>query len=349
MKINKGQFSLSSIDALKFSLLRGHGSLLRFIQNRITWHIYPKLHIVSRFPDHVDIELSTLCNMQCPMCYTRTEDFKNKVRQQFMSAKLYRKIVDECVRYNTYSIRLSLRGEPLIHPDIIEMIAYAKYKGICEISFLTNGLNLTPSLFKRLLEAGLTWMTVSIDGMDEVYESIRTPAKFYDILSKIKACYTIKRQHHSVHPVIKIQSIWPAIAKNPTRFYETFSPYVELIASNPLIDYLGKDAVSTIVYEKRFDCPVLYERLVIGSDGLILLCSNDELGNYILGNANTDDLHTIWHGKLLTEARKAHRNHRGYIDLEPCRHCYLPRATTIVNEHGIMVEKYVGRTDTIGE
>ena len=98
------------------------------------------------------------------MCYTRTEDFKTRVNQQFMSFELFKKIIDECVNYHVYSIRLSLRGESFIHPDIIPMIMYAQEKGIKEISSLTNGLALYPELFEQALDAGLTWLTISIDG-----------------------------------------------------------------------------------------------------------------------------------------------------------------------------------------
>lgn len=353
MKINKGQFSLSTVDKLKFDLYRGHGSLFRFALNRVKWHIFPRMHIIPDFPDHVDIEISTLCNMKCPMCYTNTEVFKKHVSQQFMPFDLFKKIVDECSRHNIYSIRLSLRGESLIHPDIVAMVEYAKKQGVREISTLTNGLALTPDLFEQLLNAGLTWLTISVDGMDETYEKIRKPARFSDILSKIKACHKIKQEHNSVQPVIKVQSIWPAIKDDPTRFYETFAPFVDLVASNPLIDYLGKDGELQISYEENFDCPVLYERLVVGSDGRVLLCSNDENGLYILGDAKEEDLHAIWHGSLITKARKLHQAHRGYLDIEPCRHCYLPRKTTTEKErigsHDVVVEKYIGRSDEIGK
>ena len=353
MKINKGQFSLSTADKLKFDLRRGNGSLFRFAINRVKWHLFPRMHLVPDFPDHVDIEISTLCNMKCPMCYTTTEEYKKNVPRQFMPFSLYKKIVDECARYNIYSIRLSLRGESLIHPDVVSMVAYAKKQGIREIATLTNGLILTPELFEQLLEAGLTWLTISVDGMDEIYERIRKPARFSEILATIKACHTIKQQHHSIHPVIKVQSIWPAIKDDPTRFYETFAPYVDLVASNPLIDYLGKDDESIIIYEEDFDCPVLYQRFVIGSDGSVLLCSNDEMGKYIIGDVNSESIYSIWHGVKIQNARDLHRIHVGYREIEPCIHCYLPRMTKPVikkiGDKEVIVDEYIGRSDKIGE
>lgn len=353
MKINKGQFSLSAADKLKFDLRRGHGSLFRYAINRVKWHLFPRMHMVPDFPDHVDIEISTLCNMKCPMCYTTTADYKKNVPRQFMSFDLFKKIVDECARYHIYSIRLSLRGESLINPDVVSMVAYAKKHGIHEIATLTNGLILTPELFEQLLEAGLTWLTISVDGIDETYESIRKPARFSDILAKIKAYHDIKRQHHSVHPVIKVQSIWPAIKENPTLFYNTFAPYVDLISSNPLIDYLGNDDGSIITYEEDFDCPVLYQRLVIGSNGSVLLCSNDEMGLCIIGDVNFESIYSIWHGIKIQKARELHQSHLGYKEIEPCKHCYLPRTTRPVREKigdkDVIIDEYIGRSGKIGE
>ena len=301
----------------------------------------------------MDIEISTLCNMHCPMCYTTKKEFLERVTRQFMSFELFKKIVDECVKYNVFSIRLSLRGEPMIHPDIIKMIKYAHDRGIKEISALTNGLALTPNLFEQAMDAGITWLTISIDGIGKTYESIRIPAKYKDIVKKVKQYKKIKDKKNSTKPVIKIQSIWPAIKDTYKEYYNTFSPYVDNIASNPLIDYLRKDGTEVIEYEENFDCPVLYQRLVVGSDGRVLLCSNDERGLYIIGDANKESLYDIWHGKKIKKVRELHKKHIGYKKIAPCKECYLPRKTIKIIEkkdkEKIVVDKYKGRTDEIGK
>ena len=351
MKINKGQFVLSKLDKIKFNYKRGKGYLLRFLLNRFKWHFYPRFHYVAKFPDHVDVEISSTCNMRCPMCYTITEEFQKKVKRQFMSFELFKKIIDECVKYNVFSIRISLRGEPFIHPEVIKMISYAHNKGIKEISSLTNALALTPELFGQALQAGLTWLTVSIDGVNEVYEKIRIPAKFKDIVNKIKKYKEIKNKHRTIKPVIKIQSVWPAVKDNVQEYYDTFHSYVDNIASNPLIDYLGKD--KEIEYEANFDCPVLYQRLAIGSDGSVLLCSNDEMNEHVIGNVNKDSLYDIWHGDKMQKIRDLHKQHIGYKENLICRKCYLPRKTQKTKEKGInknvVINKYTNRKEEIGK
>ena len=140
MKTEKGQIRLSSRwDNLKFDLKRTRGHFSSFLMNRIRWHLYPRLHHVSKFPDHIDIEISSACNLRCPMCYTVTDEFKEKINVGLMEFKLYTKLIDECKKFKPYSIRLSFRGESFIHPQVYDMIKYAKDAGIKEVSSLTHG------------------------------------------------------------------------------------------------------------------------------------------------------------------------------------------------------------------
>ncbi len=352
MRINKGQFRLSSkLESLRFHLRRGKGHLFRYVMNRIRWHYYPRLRYVSNFPDHVDIEISSACDMHCPMCYTVTEEFKTEVKRTLMDFALFKKLVDECGRYGAYSIRLSLRGEAFLHPDIVEMIRYAKQKGIKEVSTLTNGLRLNPELFVEVMDAGLDWLTISFDGLGDTYESIRRPASFGEAVEKIRRYSEIKQERGSVKPVVKVQTVWPAIKGDPQSYYGLFTPIVDEVVSNPLIDYLHRD--TDIEYEDNFTCPVLWQRSTVGSDGLALMCVNDEVGKHIIGDTNKQTLYEIWHGESLQEAREIHKRYMGIKMLEPCKECYLPRKTALkkvtARKRMLMIEEYTNRPQEIGK
>lgn len=352
MKINKGQFRLNSKQKLfEFELKRGKGHLFAYIKNRIKWHLNPRLHKISKFPSHVDIELSSLCNLNCPMCYTTTDEFKEKVDQQIMSFELFRKIIDECSQYNLFSIRLSFRGEAFLNKHIFDMIKYAKDKGIKEISTLTHGGFLTEEKFQKLINLKLDWLTISFDGIGETYEKIRHPLKFDDAVNKIRRFNEMKEEQHVVKPVIKVQTVWPAIADDPEKFYNIFNSITDQIASNPLIDYLHND--KDIIYEKDFTCPQLWQRLVIGSNGKVQLCSNDEFELNIIGNVNDESLYSIWHGENMTKAREIHLKHQGVNSLEPCKHCYLPRKTqresSRLDNRLINIDNYVNRKQEVGK
>ncbi len=353
MRINIDQVAVSKLKKLQFNFKRGSGHMLAYMLNRFRWHYYPRLQYVGRFPNHVDIEISSACNMRCPMCYTITDEFKQRVKREFMDFGLFKKIIDECVKYNVYSIRISLRGEPFLHKDVIRMIKYAKENGIKEVSSLTNNLALNPDFFKQAMTAGLDWLTVSFDGLGEMYESIRRPASFAQSYEKIKAYKRIKDEAHSWKPVIKIQTVWPAIKNSAQEYFDAFNHYVDDIVINPLIDYLHKDKEEDIAYVKNFTCPVLYQRLAIGSDGIVPMCSNDTFCSYHLGDANSDSLFSIWHGEKLNKARQIHHQHKAHEFFKCCKECYLSRATYPVVEHigrkEITIDKYINRPDEVGK
>lgn len=334
MKINKGQIGISPRGKnLRFELKRSRGHFWSYLLNRIRWHLYPRVHHVSKFPDHIDIETSSTCNLRCPMCYTVTDEFKEKVKIGLMDFELFKKLIDECVKYKAYSIRVSFRGEAFIHPKIFEMIKYAKDCGIKEVASLTHGGMLDEEKFRKLIDIGLDWLTISFDGVEETYNKIRAPNNYDEQIAKIKRFNEIKKELGVVKPIIKIQSIWPAIADNPKKFYDTFEGFVDQIATNPLIDY-SDDRAKDAQFIENFTCPVLWQRLIIGSDGRVLLCVNDEMGSEIVGDVNKESIYEIWHGKKFQRAREIQLKHKGVDELFPCKHCTYPRKT-IDNEYQI--------------
>jgi radical SAM protein with 4Fe4S-binding SPASM domain len=350
--INKGNYSIESPerDAL-FDEYRGQGWKDEYRCYRENWEKHPKSFFVAEYPLLVDLELSSLCNLRCPMCYTITNAFKQKVHVGFMDFQLFKKIVDE-ISGNVPAIRLSLRGEPTLHPEFINAIKYAKCKGIREVSCLTNGSMLTEDFSAKVIDADIDWITISVDGLGKTYENIRHPLKFREIFSRIKNIQGTKKKLHKNKPLIKIQAIWPSIRENPEDYYNTFSPYVDLIAFNPLIDYLGKD--EDIVYDDDFSCPQLYQRLVVGSDGHVMMCSNDEEGENIVGNANLQTIKEIWHGEKLFRMRVKQKSDKGFLDIKICKKCYLPRKTAdnetaCINGRRITIKNYINRIQRIGE
>ena len=349
--INKGNYDMEPPERIvEYERNRGFGWEAEYQRYRKNWAEFPQKHYVSEYPLQVDIELSSICNLHCPMCFTTTAEFQKKVNRTFMDMDLFYKIVDE-ISGKVPAVRLSLRGESTLHPAFVPCIEYCKKKGIKEVSFLTNASFLTKEYFIRISQAGADWITISLDGMGQVYESIRKPLKFNDTLEKIKDISKIKRERGWRRPVIKVQAIWPAIREDPSEYYNTFSPYVDMVAFNPLIDYLGND--EDIVYDTDFSCPQLYQRLIIGSDGNALLCTNDEKENFKLGNANKSSIYEIWHGALREKARELHLQGK-FMEMDLCRKCYLPRATeeneyAFINQRRIVIKNYINRVQNIGE
>lgn len=314
-----------------FEMNRGYGWEEEYRVYRTNWIEFPRRRYVAEYPLNVDIELSTVCNLHCPMCYTITEAFQKEVCRKFMDRDLFFKIIDE-IEGKVPAVRLSLRGECTIHPNFVEFILYCKNKGIREVSFLTNGSTLSEDFFKEIAMAGADWITISIDGLYDTYEKIRKPLKFEDTLQKLKDIYRVKKEMKLKRPVIKIQSIWPAIRHQEEKYYNLFAPYVDLIAFNPLIDFSKQKEGKS--YEENFVCPQLYQRLIIGADGMAMCCANDENGHCIIGNANKETVYHIWHGEKRMKIIKLHEAGR-FQELAICRTCHIS-AKTEANEFGMV-------------
>lgn len=350
--INKGNYYLETEKRMElFEQYKSEGWEEEYHRYREAWTDNAKNQFVSEWPLLVDIETSSLCNLKCPMCYTITDEFKEKVCARLMSEKLFNKIIDE-ISGKVYAIRLSLRGEPTLHPQLVDFVKYAKAKEIREVSFLTNGSKLTDDFIKELIHAGVDWITVSIDGLGEVYENIRKPLLFENIYQKIKRFKEIKEELNVHKPVIKVQGIWPAIKNHVEEYYNLLEPVTDSVAFNPLIDYLDHD--TDIVYDEDFSCPQLYQRIIIAADGKALMCSNDEENMNVIGDLNKESLYDVWHGKKLEDVRKVMKMPGGFKKLDVCKKCYLPRKTEenekiFVNGREIIIKNYVGRSQKIGE
>ena len=350
--INKGNCSLDTEEREKlFRKKLAYGWEESYAEYRNLWIELAKKREVRNYPLLVDLELSSKCNLRCPMCYTTTDEFLEKVALKFMDINLFKKIILE-ISGKVPAIRVSLRGESTLHKEFIEAIKFAKINGIMEISTLTHGKKLSGEYLKNLVDAGIDWITVSVDGMNEDYNRIRYPLKWEDTINRLKEIKELKDKLNLKKPVIKVQAVWPSIRNYPTEFYEALLPYTDLVAFNPLLDYLRNDV--EIDYIDNFSCPQLYQRLVVGSDGNVLMCSMDDDGERLIGNANFQSIHEIWHGKLMNDVRNIHAKKDGFKEIDVCRKCHIPRQIdrneiAQVGNRKIIIENYKNRAQEVGE
>jgi MoaA/NifB/PqqE/SkfB family radical SAM enzyme len=77
-------------------------------------------------------------------------------------------------------------GEPLLAPDLIDMVRLAASRGI-RVGFNTNATLLWPERSRALVAAGLDWLCISLDGADAAtYEAIRDGARFDRVEANVR-------------------------------------------------------------------------------------------------------------------------------------------------------------------
>ena len=84
----------------------------------------------SRFR-HIYLEITNICNLNCPFCS------KDDRQKEFMSLDDFKKYALMCKEY-TNSLYLHIKGEPLMHQDFLEMIAFLEEIGM-KVKLTTNG------------------------------------------------------------------------------------------------------------------------------------------------------------------------------------------------------------------
>lgn len=123
----------------------------------------------------LQVESSLACNLRCVMCPWR-EISKEAETRGIMSQEVWEAIRPHLSE--VLSIDFSGGGEPLLQPRLEEWIRQAKGAG-CETGFLTNGLLLKKDTTRRMIDAGVDWIGVSMDGANaEMYEDIRIGSSF---------------------------------------------------------------------------------------------------------------------------------------------------------------------------
>ncbi len=102
------------------------------------------------------------CNLTCAYC-NEYDDFSQPVPTEVMLRR-----IDRLHELGTTIITFS-GGEPLLHPDLDELIRRIRSHGLIA-TLITNGLLLTPDRIQRLNRAGLDSLQISIDNVlpDEV-------------------------------------------------------------------------------------------------------------------------------------------------------------------------------------
>jgi len=302
--------------SLKFFIKSG--KIYHHLLDRLRFHIYPKFLISANFPTHLEVEVASKCQMRCPMCWTTYLDDKMKGLMKF---ELYKKIIDEASINNVFSIKLSWRGEPLLNPKLIEMINYAKEKGVKNVAFLTNAELLTENMSDKILQTDLDWVSISADGVDEIYNKIRFPAKFQETLKKVEYLKKTRDQLKKNKPLIRVQSIASAVKNNAEKFYKSWEHITDKI--NIIADQIRDYTTDTekLEFDKYFICPKPFQRLAIAHTGLVHQCIADYGGKNILGDINKQTIREVWNGEPNRKLRKSFKDHTYYKINDACKEC----------------------------
>ncbi len=142
------------------------------------------MRLQSRFsaPAKVYVEPTNRCNLECRTCMRRV--WEEPMGE--MSRSTFTRIIRGLRAFSRRpQVFFGGIGEPLSHPDIVEMVAQAKGVG-ASVELITNGTLLNRDMSRKLIDAGLDMLWVSLDGATpESYADVRLGAAFPEVLANI--------------------------------------------------------------------------------------------------------------------------------------------------------------------
>ncbi len=279
--------------------------------------------VVPGGPLTLSIESTAKCNLSCPMCLRERVYFPPRD----MEFSLFKKIIDESRDFLEFAVPYGA-GEPLLNPEIFDMIAYCTRSGITT-GISTNATVLSEESSRRLIEAGLGYIVFAFDGASrEVFEAYRRGADFDRVRENILTFLRVKKSMNAkIFCVVQMVALkenlkereavvrmWSREGINQVRIKKD-----EVNNPECAIPGDGSDRPP-----RRHPCYLLWRGpMYIHYDGTVFPCCYlfpDEA----VGNIKRSTLKEIWNSKTMVRLRQAHLR-RDLSDYQACQNCPAAR------------------------
>lgn len=152
-------------------------------------------------PRELQVEVTGACNLSCKMCLVRYRPKLGRA-EGAMDLGLFRRLLDELPDLEV--LTLQGLGEPLLVPHLVDMVREAAARGV-RVGFNTNGMLLTRRRAEELIDAGLDWLHVSIDGATAAtYEGIREGVDLATVTDNLRGLMEAVRRAGAGRPRVSV-------------------------------------------------------------------------------------------------------------------------------------------------
>lgn len=287
------------------------------------WRRSCGIHFIHRrTPPSIQIEPTNYCNANCICCSAP----RSKRPRGYMDYALFRKIVDEAAAIRVRRIHLYLHGEPMLHPSIIEMIAYTKSHHI-GIHFTTNGMLVGEEAARAILasdvDSGDHFRFSILGHTRQVHEAVMRGVQHDIVVQNIHRFLEMRKRRRFSGPVVEvIMYSMPENEREQAEFLQYWTGKVDHTTvvgrvSRFFSEYKrGKNAG----YHRRRTCIHIWERLTVLWNGDVTVCCMDIDGDCVVGSLGEDSISRIWNGERLSSIRKIHKEGK-LEDFPFCEHC----------------------------
>jgi len=319
-----------------------------------------------RKPFTVLIEPSSLCNFKCIQCFQsiKADSYFTRNRGNMPLAR-FQRVIEQLNAWPGSVIKvlkLSLYGEPLVHPDFCEMLRIAQEANVAErIETTTNASLLSREVAEKLVECQLDYARVSIYASDQERHRAITGSgmEIRIIHENLWVLQEIKKRNGSEKPFVSCKMLDAYGDENEQfiRMYQDVADEVYIDKPHCWIKAEGadfiknyyKDSVDVAIDDlkmnstRRIACPMAFTTMSIRSNGDVSPCCVDFIGSTNLGNVDKCSLQEIWNSDPWYAFQKMQLENRNHEN-NSCARCdfYLNDHYTKDNIDGFDVRKLLG-------
>jgi MoaA/NifB/PqqE/SkfB family radical SAM enzyme len=149
----------------------------------------------------LQIEVTSRCPLRCTFCPNKS------LGKNWIHGDLPWSIFDECIAPHLPRFELAYLqgwGEPLLHPQLWEMIRATKDAG-CRVGFTTCGNFLDETNGARLLDAGVDILSISFAGATPAtHEALRVGSDFRKLAANVERVARLKKERRLAAPTIEL-------------------------------------------------------------------------------------------------------------------------------------------------
>jgi MoaA/NifB/PqqE/SkfB family radical SAM enzyme len=293
--------------------------------------VYPRPARPWGLPTHLQVEPSSVCNLQCAFCPVTTGMDRPT---GLMAFETFRKAFDdlaECL----FLLVLWDWGEPFLNPAIYDMIAHAKQWDVRVISS-TNGLVFAHSdQAERLVRSGIDSIIFAVDGINqETYEKFRRGGRLETVLTGFERVVAAKRAlgsptplihfrflatRHNEHEIPQLEALARSLGADVLSI-KTLNPYdqgechstkadgLEFIPTDPRYQRFEYDVeTGARIRVERNACKRMWNNPLVAWDGKVSPCVLDPHGTYVCGDLAQQSFWDVWCGSRIRQLRRQFR------------------------------------------
>jgi radical SAM protein with 4Fe4S-binding SPASM domain len=264
------------------------------------------------------VEITNQCNLTCDFCA------QSKRPKRYMTTAEFQSICEQ-IRFFTDYIYLHVQGEPLLHPQLQEILHIANSFEL-KVQLVTNGTLIDEKLDTLLSSTAIRQISISLQSMQTI--------GYLEDYDKRNRLFNQMIELSNSDKIIQIR-LWNYNDQVFTNGVNTCLSFFNINLSDLKIEKRRYQTNHKNIYfslDKQFKWPsepsdqskigTCYgTRSMVGilSDGTLVPCCLDQDGAIALGNVFTTPFAQLMQNKRLLAMRSAFANH---VIIEPfCQHC----------------------------